>query len=90
MATSLKVSDTLKDRVKHLADQRRRSPHWVMLEAIRQYVDREEACEQFRQEAMASWNAYQRTGRHLSGREARNWLATWGTDDETSAPACHE
>lgn len=28
MATSLKIDDTLKSRVQHLASQRRRSPHW--------------------------------------------------------------
>lgn len=34
MATSLKIEDTLKGRIQHLAIQRRRSPHWIMLEAI--------------------------------------------------------
>ena len=51
MATSLKIDDTLKNRVHHLAGQRRRSPHWIMLEAIQQYVEREEARESFKQEA---------------------------------------
>lgn len=90
MATSIKIDDTLKDRVLHLASQRRRSPHWVMLEAIRQYVDREEARERFKQEALASWTAYQETGRHLTGQEVRTWLNTWGTDDEKPAPECHK
>jgi predicted transcriptional regulator len=31
MATSFKIDDTLKSRVHHLAGQRRRSPHWIML-----------------------------------------------------------
>lgn len=47
MATSLKIDDTLKSRVHHLASQRRRSPHWLMLEAIQQYVEREESRESF-------------------------------------------
>ena len=90
MATSLKIDDTLKDRVQQLASQRRRSPHWIMLEAIQQYVEREEARESFTQEALASWAAYKETGRHLSGQEVRTWLNTWGTEDETTAPECHE
>jgi predicted transcriptional regulator len=53
------LTDTLKSRVHHLASQRRRSPHWIMLEAIQQYVEREEARESFKQEALASWAAYQ-------------------------------
>ncbi len=89
MATSIKIDDTLKGRVQNLASQRRRSPHWIMLEAIRQYVEREEAREGFKQEALASWVAYQETGRHLTGQEVRSWLNTWGTDDEGTVPECH-
>ena len=90
MATSLKIDDALKSRVQHLARQRRRSPHWIMLEAIQQYVQREETRESFKQEALASWAAYKETGRHLTGQEVRTWLSAWGTDDEKAAPECHE
>lgn len=90
MATSLKIDDLLKSRVQHLAGQRRRSPHWIMLEAIQQYVEREEARESFKQEALASWVAYQETGGHLTGEEARAWLNTWGTEHEEAMPKCHK
>jgi predicted transcriptional regulator len=90
MATSLKIDDGLKSRVQKLASQRQRSAHWIMLEAIQQYVDREEARESFRQEALASWAAYQETGRHLTGEDVRTWLSTWGSDDEKAMPECHE
>lgn len=90
MATSVKIDDTLKRRVQHLASQRQRSPHWIMLEAIQQYVEREEAREGFKQEAVASWVTYQETGRHLTGEEVNRWLGTWGTDDERAVPECHE
>lgn len=90
MAASLKIGDVLKNRIQRLAIQRRRSPHWVMLEAIQQYVEREEARESFKQEALASWAAYQETGRHLTGEDVRAWLHTWGADDEKGVPECHE
>ncbi len=90
MATSLKIDDSLKSRVQQLANTRRRSAHWIMLEAIQQYVDREEARESFKSEALASWESYQETGRHLTGQEARDWLKNWGTDDETTVPECHK
>lgn len=90
MATTLKIDDELKGRVQHLAGLRRRSPHWIMREAIEQYVEREEARESFQQEALASWTAYQETGRHLTGQEVRTWLSTWGTVAETELPHCHE
>ena len=90
MATSVKLDDDLKSRIQHLADMRQRSAHWIMREAIREYVDREEARESFKQEAMTSWTAYQETGQHLTGQEVRDWLKTWGTDKETDIPQCHE
>ncbi len=90
MATSIKLDDELRSRIQHLADLRRRSAHWIMREAIRDYVDREEARESFKQEAMASWTAYQETGRHLSGQEVRDWLNNWGTEKEKEIPPCRK
>ena len=82
MATSIKIDDTLKSRVHQLATQRHRSPQGIIQEAIEQYVEREEA--------LASWQSYQETGRHLSGQEVRTWLNAWGTDDEKQIPECHK
>ena len=90
MATSLKIDDTLKGRVHNLAIQRRRSSHWIMLEAIQQYVEREEARESFKQEALTSWATYQETGQHLTGQEVRTWLNTWGSEDDKAVPECHK
>jgi len=90
MATSVKLDDDLESRIQHLADIRHRSAHWIMREAIRDYVEREEARERFKQEALASWTAYQETGQHLTGQEVRDWLKTWGTDKDTEIPECHE
>ncbi|MGD1878415.1 MAG: CopG family ribbon-helix-helix protein [Kiloniellaceae bacterium] len=90
MATSVKLDEDLTDRLKRLAERRQRTPHALMREAIREYVDREEARESFKEEALASWTAFQETGRHLSGDELRDWLKSWGSDAETEAPDCHE
>jgi predicted transcriptional regulator len=90
MATSVKLDDDLKNRIQHLAEMRHRSAHWIMREAIRDYVEREEARESFKQEALASWTAYQETGQHLTGQEVHEWLKTWGTDKEAEIPPCHE
>ena len=90
MATSVKLDDDLKSRIRELADARHRTPHWIMKEAIRDYVVREEAKESFKQEAVASWKAYKESGRHLSGQEVRDWLNTWGTEKETEIPECHD
>ena len=90
MAVYVKLDDALKRRVQHLAASQRRSAHWIMREAIQQYVEREEACESFRQEAFASWADYQQTGEHLTGDETRVWLRGWGRQKSSNAPACRE
>jgi predicted transcriptional regulator len=90
VATSLKIDDELKRRVQSLAQLRQRSAHWIMHEAIEQYVAHEEARESFKQEALASWTAYRETDLHLTGTEVRAWLNTWGTDGVTELPECHE
>ncbi|MDD5469114.1 MAG: ribbon-helix-helix protein, CopG family [Anaerolineales bacterium] len=77
-------------RLKTLAEARQRKPHFLMKEALRQYLDREERRESFHREAMDNWREYQETGLHLIGGEVAAWLDTWGTDAEQEAPACHE
>lgn len=61
-----------------------------MKEAIKQYLDREEAHESFKQEALASWQEYQESSQHLTGQEVTQWLDTWGTDQEKAVPVCHD
>jgi predicted transcriptional regulator len=88
MATSLKLDETLKNRVQHLASARRRSAHWIMREAIQQYVEREEERESFRQDALRAWNAYQATGRHVTAEEADAWLAKMENGEDADLPKC--
>lgn len=90
MAMSVKLDNDLKERIHHLAEVRQRSAHWIMREAILDYVKREEARENFKQEALASWASYQETGRHLTGKEVREWLGTWGSNKKKALPKCHK
>ena len=87
--TSLKLDQKLKQRVQRLAASRRRSAHWVMREAVEQYVGREEKREKLRQDALAAWNHYQTTGLHATAAEADAWLAKLESGDDAKAPECH-
>ena len=88
--TSLKLDSELRERVQRLAAARRRSPHWVMREAVEQYVSREEEREQLRQDALAAWNHYQATGLHVTAAEADTWLAKLESGEDAKAPECHD
>jgi predicted transcriptional regulator len=86
--TSLKLDSATKERVQRLASARRRSPHWVMREAIEEYVEREEKREQYRQAALAAWTHYQTTGLHATAEEADAWLAKLEAGKD-AFPKCH-
>ncbi len=88
--TSLKLDAETKERIQRLAAARRRSAHWVMREAIEQYVEREEKCEQFRQDALSAWNHYQTTGLHATAEEADAWLAKLEAGKDVAPPKCHD
>jgi predicted transcriptional regulator len=87
--TSLKLDSELKQRVQQLASSRRRSAHWIMREAVEQYVSREEKREAFRHDALAAWNNYQATGLHATAEEADAWLAKLEAGEDAKAPECH-
>ena len=86
---AIKIEPDIKERVKRLADARQRSPHWLMREAIHQYVDREEKREAYRQDGIAAWNEYQATGLHLNFEEADAWLGKLEAGEDVEPPECH-
>jgi predicted transcriptional regulator len=88
--TSLKLDSETKARLQKLAHARRRSSHWLMREAIEQYVEREERREEFRQDALAAWAEYQATGLHVTAEEADAWLARLEAGEDAEPPECHE
>lgn len=86
---AIKINPEIKERVKRLAEARHRTPHWLMREAISQYVEREEKREAFRQDAIMAWNEYQSTGQHATLEEADAWLAKLEAGQEVEPPECH-
>ncbi len=86
---AVKLETDVRDRIRALATARDRSPHWMMREAIVQYVDREERRESFRQDALTAWKAYQATGTHVTAQEADAWLAKLEAGEDVEPPAAH-
>ncbi|WP_248746185.1 CopG family transcriptional regulator [Pseudomonas sp. MWU12-2037] len=94
LATVDYVSDDNSDAVQRLKDdieaKAAKLPEHLDEDLTSQSVEREEARESFKQEALASWKAYQDTGRHLTGAEVRDRLKSWGTMEEYELPSYHE
>ncbi len=87
---AIKIDPEMKERVKRLAEARHRTAHWLMRQAITEYVEREEKREAFRQDTLNAWEEYRTTGLHATAEEVEAWLASWGTDSEQPAPVCHK
>ena len=86
---AVKLDADVHARVRELARTQHRSPHYLMREAIAQYVEREEKREAFRQEAMRAWEEYQRAGLHATLEEADAWLAKLEASEDAKPPKCH-
>jgi predicted transcriptional regulator len=84
-----KLTPELKSRLYNISTTKHRSPHFLMKEAIQQYVEREEARERYKQDTIESWEAYHRDGQHITLNEMTSWLETWGTAEEAECPKCH-
>jgi hypothetical protein len=52
-------------------------------------VEGEAPREELRQEALAAWDAYQATGRHVTAEEADSWLARLEADAGAEPPTPH-
>jgi predicted transcriptional regulator len=86
---AIKIDEKTKARVERLAEARHRTSHWLMREAITQYVDREEKREAFRQDTLKAWEEYRATGLHVTADEADAWLAQLEQGNDIEPPACH-
>ena len=86
---SVKLDADTRSRLELLAASRRRTPHWMLREAVAQYVEREEKRESFRQDTLKSWAEYKSSGLHLTSDEADAWLAELEEGNDIEPPECH-
>lgn len=86
---AIKIDQDTRDRVKRLAEAKHRTSHWLMREAISQYVEREEKREAFRQDGIKAWNEYQANGLHVTADEADAWLGQLEAGHDVEPPECH-
>ena len=82
----VKLDDETRTRLKNLGEARQRSAHWIMREAIRTYLDKEEEAEKRNQEADDAWKDYKQSGLGVDNGELIAWLDSWGTAKETQCP----
>ena len=84
---SVKLTDTLRQRLLALSETRERSVHWLMKQAIEAYVDNEERSDTLRQETLARWEEVE-AGKTVDNDRVVAWLETWGGDSQKARPRC--
>ena len=82
----VKLDDDTRIRLKKLGEAKHRSAHWIMREAIREYLEKEEEAERRNQEADVAWLEYKQSGLGVDNDTMMIWLDSWGTDQEGQCP----
>ena len=88
------VTITLDDadlyRIASLASAKKRTPHYLMKEAILEYLQKEEARQNFIAAAESSFVHYKETGLHITLDEFDSWVDQVQQDTNTPIPSCHK
>lgn len=83
--TSFRLDEDLQEKLEATAARLQRSKGWIINDALRRYIEREELKQRMlaeTEEAIADIQA----GRVVSSAEVIKWLETWGADNEIKAP----
>ena len=87
---SLKLSDDERERLATLATARKRSSHYLMREAVQEYLTREELRQAFADEAEKACLDYEQTGLHVTHAEIDAWAKSLGTRRPKRFPKWHK
>jgi predicted transcriptional regulator len=83
--TSVRMPDDLMERLDATAERLRRSKSWLINDAIREYLAREDLRVKRLEETKAALGELE-AGKLIDGDEVLAWLDSWGTDHERQPP----
>ena len=86
---SVKLDPSDRERISVLATTKKRTPHYLMKEAIREYIEREESRQNFINAAERSYEHYKETGLHISLDEFSAWVDDVEKKPDAPMPVCH-
>jgi predicted transcriptional regulator len=83
--TSVRMPDDLMERLDATAARLRRSKGWVINDAVREYLEREELQQRRDQETREALVELE-AGSLVDGDDVVAWLDSWGSDNELEPP----
>jgi predicted transcriptional regulator len=86
---TVKLEESDRARIKSLAALKRRTPHYIMREAIQKYLETEELEQRFINAAETSLAEYKTNGLHITLEEFSEWASKLKTSPDATMPICH-
>ena len=87
---SVKLNEAEHERIKSLAKAKKRTPHYLLREAVQTYLEQEEAQQRFIEVGKRSLEEYRRTGEHITLDEFEAWTDELKTNPKASLQLCHK
>ena len=82
----VKLDEATRERLRDLAEARSRTPHWIVKEAISEYLTREEQRERERIEDQERWERYVLTGEVVPHERVQQWLGALAEGKDETCP----
>ena len=73
-SVAVKLENDIKERIHSLGKIKDRSSHWLMKQAILDYLEKEERSEKEKNEDKLRWEHYADTGEAIMHDDMKNWL----------------
>ena len=86
---SIRIDQSLKDRLTKIASLQKRSAHSLATQAVEKFVQEQEKLQAWNQSCVDSFNEYKNTGLHVTQDEVDKWMDSWDSDHELPPPQCH-
>ena len=87
--TTVRLQPDVESGLEAIADKLHRSKNWLVNQAIREFVDRQELEQHRWAETLLSLESVAQ-GKVVAGQDVHTWLASWGTPNELGPPKANK
>ena len=87
---SIKLEAEQKDLLAQIAKKEERSVHFLLCQAVKEFIDRKQAKADFYETAKMAGEHYRTTGLHTTHDELKAWANSLGSKHELKPPTCHK
>ena len=87
---SIKLEAEQKRSLARIAKEKDRSVHFLLCQAVKEFIEREQVKTDFYETAKAAAEHYRATGLHATHQELKAWAESLGSNNEITPPTCHK